>query len=74
MHLLLILNFIRKCDLTISSSAKNKKARSNPDVARELKILRTSTMAYRIAKEISQQLRQVQQQCSTEMEQVLQAE
>ena len=31
-------------------------------------------MAYRIAKEISEQLQQVQQQCSKEIEQVQQAE
>lgn len=31
-------------------------------------------MAYRIAKEIGEQLQQVQQHCSTEIEQVLHAE
>ena len=69
-HLLLILNFSRNCD----SSLALPKAGSDHDIARELKIYRTSAMAYRIAKEISEQLQQVQQQCSTEIEQVLQAE
>ena len=52
----------------------NNKAGSDHDIARELKIYRRSTMAYRIAKEISEQLQQVQQQCSIEIEQVQQAE